>query len=146
MIDTNFNITIECNTGELVTATWSYSKDCDNCDTWKIEHINSPSNSWIVTLTRNKILRSSEKRTGKYNMTISTVPFSAATEGSWECSYSMQPCEFTIMKKAHNYEKYGYLISEIILEWKGKSPYINKAYNISCRKTNGKFKQKLIYI
>ena len=140
MIDTNFNITIKCSTGELVTATWNYSKDHDNSNTWKIEHID-------LTLTRNEI--SYRQRTSiKYNMTISIVPSNAATEGSWECSYSMQLCRpqnylYHPWKKAHNYEEYGYLISEILLEGKWIWAYSSQTYNISCRKTNGKFKHNI---
>jgi hypothetical protein len=160
VIDTNFNITIECTTGELVTATWNYSKDHANSNVWKIEHIDSPSNSWIVTLTRNEI-RSEDLRI-KYNITISTVPSNADTEGSWECSYCVQSCKQRLhdclhslrsggltmpylhpWKKAHNYEKYGYLFSEILLERKGVWAYSEQTFNISCRKTNGKSKQEL---
>jgi hypothetical protein len=124
---------------------------------WKIEHIDLPSNSWIVTLTRNEIR--SKDRGIKYNITISTVPSNAATEGSWECSYSVQSCKQRLhdclhslrsgglimpkWKKAHNYEKYGYLLSEILLERKGVWAYSKQTCNISCRKTNGKSKQEL---
>ena len=154
MIDTNFNITIECNTGELVTATWNYSQDHDNSNMWKIEHIDLPSNSWIVTLSMqtddndDDAMMMTDDDYVKYDITISTMHSNgAATEGSWGCSYSMQSCNLRSetdsdheWTKVYNYEKYGYLISEMLL--KGKWIWLDsyQTYNISCRKTNGKSK------
>ena len=148
MIDTNFNITVQCNTGELVTATWNYSKDHDNSNMWKIEHIDLPSNSSIVTLSMQTDDYANTNWHVKYDITISTMHSNgAATEGSWECSYSMQSCDLLYetvsdhgWTKAYNYEKYGYLISEILLEGKWIRLDSYETYNISCRKTNGKSK------
>ena len=151
MIDTKFNITIKYHThdGELVTAKWNYdNKDCNNCDTCKIEHIDSLLNFWIVTLSPTDYVYGRIKWCVKYDMTICTsIPSNGAATGrSWECSYSMESySQMHGWTKAYIYKQHGCLIFGILLKRKWGRNDLYRTYNISCRKTNGKSKQKLKY-
>lgn len=119
-----FNITINNNIGTLVASGVNISVRKNN---WRNKGWGL--NSWNVRYACKDV------------KIIITPTNGAVTEGSWECKVRMSNDDHYYLdrwNKAHIYEKYGYLVHEILLS--SCSTYSTYSpSSIGCRKTTGKF-------